>query len=374
MRKFLLFVTVTIVAIISSCSSSNKTVSYAEDKAYYDALKKLSKKPNEPLLQRDVVDLYNQAVQQHEARISSYKGSMELNRYDRMLAEYNTLQRINESIRTSSVFREVSSKNYLAETQSVKEEAAAAYYDEAMRNLDEGTKQSARRAYEQFGRSRQYVQGYKDTDRMTRIAYESSIVNILINPISNAFNGSWGGSWNVDPRFMYMHQDLVRDLGGQNGNGTVRYFTDMDARRLNIRPDWVIDINWSFMSSPPNVVNRYNRDLSKQIEAGKDTSGRPVYQTVRATLHVTRYQNPPNDIDYRIVDVESNRTLDWNRIQTNSNTGVFETATFTGDSRALDSNDWNLVNNRQNGMQEQMVREMYNDLQRELRSRIQARL
>jgi hypothetical protein len=374
MRKYLLFVAISFTALFSSCSSSNKTVSYAEDKAYYDALKKLSKKPDEPQLKKDVVDLYNQAVQQHESRISSYRTSMELNRYDKILAEYNTLQRINESIRTSSAFREVSSRNYQTEIQSVKEEAAAALYNDAMRNLDEGTKQGARRAYEQFSKSRQYVQGYKDTDRMIKVAYESSIVNILINPISNAFNGSWGNSWNVDPRFMYMHQDLVRDLGGQTGNGSVRYFTDMDARRLNIRPDWVIDINWSFMSSPPNILNRYNRDLSKQIEVGKDTSGRPVYQTVSATLHVTRFQSLANDIDYRIVDVESNRTLDWNRIQTNNNAGVFETATFTGDSRALSSNDWNLVNNRQNGMQEQMVREMYNDLQRELRSRIQARL
>jgi len=171
-----------------------------------------------------------------------------------------------------------------------------------------------------------------------------------------------------------MHEQLIRDLGGQSGSNSFRYFSEMDTRRLDIRPDWVIDINWSYMSSPPNVINRYDRQVNKNIEIGKDTLNKPVYQTVKATLHITRYQNPSNDIDYRIVDVQTNQTLDWNRIQTSSNSQVYETATFSGDSRALSSNDWALVNSRGSGnQQDQMIRDMYNDLLRELRSRIQSR-
>ena len=65
MRSHLLLITL-ITSFFFACGSANKTTAYAEDKAYYDALKKLSKKQNEPQLQKDVVDLYNQAVQQHE--------------------------------------------------------------------------------------------------------------------------------------------------------------------------------------------------------------------------------------------------------------------------------------------------------------------
>lgn len=361
-------------SLLFSCGSSNKTVSYAEDKAFYDALKKLEKKPNEAQLRKDVVDLYTQAVNQHEERINVYRNSMELNRYDRMIAEYNTLQRLNESIRTSSVFREVNSKNYLSEIQSVRQQAAEAYYQEGMRNLDYGTKRDARRAYDHFNKARQYVSNYKDVDRMMNVAYEASIVNVLINPIQNAMPGMWNSNWNYDPRFRLMHEQLVRDLGAQSGTSSVRYFTDMDLRRLNIRPDWVVDVNWSYMSMPPNVINRYDREVSKNVQVGKDTSGRPIYQQVRAVLHITRFQNAQNDIDYRIVDVETNQTLDWNRIQTSANNQVYETATFTGDSRALSSDDWRLVNNRGNINQDQMIRDMYNDLLRELRSRIQSKL
>ena len=373
--KLHLLLTSLFISLLWSCGSSNKTVAYAEDKAYYDALKKLSKKPGEPQLKKDVVDLYNQAVQQHEHRISVYRNSMEPNRYDMIITEYNTLQKINESIRTSSVFREVESKNYLNYIQNTKQEAAEMYYQSGLRNMDYGTKQDARRAYDDFRKTRQYVSNYKDADRLMNAAYEASIINVMINPIQNSFPGMWNTSnWNYDPRFRFMHEQLVRDLGGQSGNNSFRYFTEMDTRRMNIRPDWVVDVNWSYMSSPPNVLNRYDRQVSKNIEIGKDTANKPVYQTVKATLHITRYQNPSNDIDYRIIDVETNQTLDWNRIQTSSNSQVYETATFTGDSRALSSNDWELVNSRgSRNQQDQMIRDMYNDLLRELRSRIQSR-
>ena len=91
---------------------------------------------------------------------------------------------------------------------------------------------------------------------------------------------------------------------------------------------------------------------------------------------MTRYQNPANDIDYRIVDANTNQTLDWNRVQTSSNGQIFETATFTGDSRALSQDDWRLVNSRggNGNQQDQMIREMYDDLLRELRNRISTRV
>jgi hypothetical protein len=376
MRTRILFCFI-LVSLLTACSSSNKTVTYAENRALSDALKKLNKRPDDPALKRDVIDLYNQAVNQHEQRISAYRSSVDMNRFDGMIAEYNTLQKINESVRTSSVFRDVQTKNYLADIQEVKTEAAESYYQSGLRNLDYGTKRDARRAYDDFQRTKRYVGYYKDVDRMIRVAYEASVVNVLINPIQNSFPGMWNSNnnWNYDPRIRYLHEQLARDLGGQSGSGQTRYFTEMDMRRLNIMPDVVVDINWSFMQSPPNVINRYTRQLSKTIEIGKDTANRPVYQTVRATLHITRYQNQSNDIDYRIVDAVTNQTLDWNRIQTRNNSQIFETATYTGDSRALSDEDWRLVNNRGNSnQQDQMIREMYDDLLRELRNRISSRM
>ncbi len=357
-----------------ACGNPQKAVSYSEDKVFFETLKKLQKKPNEQSLKNDVIDLYKQAVRGHEDRISAFKSSAELRKYDNIISEYNSLQRLSDAIRTSSAFRDVDAKNYFGELQGVKEEAAEAYYGAAQEELRSDTREGAKTANLYFQKTSQYVPNYRDAARMQKEAYERSIVNILINPIQDRlYGGGWNNNWNNDMRVRFMHEQLVRDLGGASGVGSARFFTDMDARRLNLRPDWVIDISWGDLSSPPIVMNRYNRQLSRNVEIGKDTSGKPVYQNVKATLSVTSYQNPGADIDYRIVDVETNTNLEWNRVNLN-NGAVFETATFSGDSRALDSQDWALVNNRLNrSTNEQTMREMYNQLLNELRMRIRNR-
>jgi hypothetical protein len=358
-----------------SCRNPQKAVTYSEDRVFFETLRKLEKKPNDPALKTDVRDLFKQAVQGHEDRIIAYKGSSELRRYDQMIGEYNALQRLSDAIRTSSVFRDVDAKNYFGELQGVKEEAAEAYYTAGLQELREDTREGAKRANQYFQKTAQYLPNYRDVARLQKEAYERSIVNIMINPIQDRlYGGSWGNNWNNDMRVRFMHEQLVRDLGGQMGAGSARFFTDMDARRLNIRPDWVVDVSWGNLSMPPTILNRYNRQLSRNVEVGKDTSGKPVFQNVKATLYVTRYQNPGADIDYRIVDVETNTNLEWNRVNVN-NAAIFETATFSGDSRALSPSDWELVNNRWNtNTNEQMMRDMYNQLLNELRMRIRSRI
>jgi len=374
MRNYYPLILLFITLLGIGCRNPQKAVSYSEDRVFFESLKTLEKKPNDPQLKTDVKDLFKQAVQGHEDRISAYRGSSDLRRYDQMISEFNSLQRLSDAIRTSSVFREVDARNYFEEQQRVREEAAEAYYNAGLQELREDTREGARNAHQFFQKSGQYVPNYKDVSRLQREAYERSIVNIMINPVQDRlFNGNWGNSWNNDMRVRFMHEQLARDLGGQMGIGSARFFTDMDARRLNIRPDWIVDISWGNLSMPPTILNRYNRQLSRNVEIGKDTAGKPVYQNVKAILSVTRYQNPGADIDYRIVDVETNTNLEWNRVNVN-NAAIFETATFSGDSRALGPADWELVNNRWNSTtNDQMMRDMYNQLLSELRMRIRSR-
>jgi hypothetical protein len=272
------------------------------------------------------------------------------------------------------VFRDVDAKNYFGELQRAKEEAAEAYYVAGVQEMREDTREGAKQANQYFQKVGQYVPNYKDVTRLQREASERSVVKVMINPVQDRFiGGGWNNNWNNDMRVRFLHEQLARDLGGQMGGGQARFFTDMDARRLNVRPDWIVDISWGNLSMPPTILNRYNRELSRSVEVGKDTSGRPVFQNVKATLSVTRYQNPGADIDYRIVDVETNTNLEWSRVNVN-NAAIFETATFSGDSRALSPADWGLVNNRwNNNNNDQMMRDMYNQLLNELRMRIRNR-
>jgi len=373
MRSFILFTSFLASLFCISCGSSRKAVSYSEDKAFYDVLKKLNKKPNDPALRMQTTDFFNQAVKQHQERITANRESSDLGRYDKIISEYNALQQLSDAVRTSPVYREVSPINYYSSIQSTKEEAAAAYYNSGLDYMGVNDRQSAQKAYDMFRKSEQYVPNYKDASVMMKNAYEKSIVNIVVNPPRN--NGFYSGWINSDYRSMYLDDQVVRDLGGPNASGmAARFFTEADVRRLNVQPDWVIDIIMDNLYQQP-IESRSSRNVSRQIQVGSDTSGKPIMQTVNARLHITKFQYPnTSNIEYRVTDIQSNQSVAWDRVPLDVDR-IFETATYSGDSRALSQSDWALVNNNNAPIESgRLTREGYNRFINNLKSRIRTQV
>jgi hypothetical protein len=101
------------------------------------------------------------------------------------------------------------------------------------------TAEGAKQAYLYFQKSSQYVPGYKEVTRLQKEAYERSIMNIMINPIQDEVYGGGWNNWNSDMRVRFMHEQLVRDTGRSLWKFRVSpIFTESDARRLNVSPDW----------------------------------------------------------------------------------------------------------------------------------------
>jgi len=119
----------------------------------------------------------------------------------------------------------------------------------------------------------------------------------------------------------------------------------MQARSENIQPDWVVDMIWQYLNIPEPMTNQDSRTICKQIENGKDTLGRIQYRTVTATLQITRkHFTASGDMELTITDVTTGTSITSNRYSEQF-TWQEEYATYTGDSRALDSNDLALINN-----------------------------
>ncbi|MDX2047036.1 MAG: hypothetical protein SFU87_09625 [Chitinophagaceae bacterium] len=356
---------------IMGCSSSNKAVSYNEDKVFYEKLKKFKKKPHDELLKKEVVAFYEQAVKQHEDKIAAYRSGSELSRYDRIISEYNSLQWLGDLIRGSVANNLVKTINYYQVIQLTKEEAAAAYYNAGLDYLDKEEREDVKKAYNAFKKTGQYVSNYKDAARKMQEAYDRSIVNIVINPIRD--NNLFFTNWNTSFRNDRLQESLVRDLGGQYASTVpARFYTDWEARRNNISADWVVDLSWNNLYVPQPSTNRYSRNVSKNIQTGTDTSGKPVYKTVYATLQVTRrFFNANGEMEYRITETGSGKNIGWNRLNADYNWQE-EYASYTGDSRALDSADWALINNTNYRMpnREDIVEEMFRRIYPDLRNRI----
>jgi hypothetical protein len=369
-----------VLLVLSSCGSSKYIAgNTAEDKALASALKKLDKSPADTSLQNSLKYLYNDAALAHLNNIERYQKLQNEERYDKIIAEYQSLQKLSEIIKSSSIARRfVTAPSYLNEIQNAKMQAAEDFYDyglELIKNAE--GKLSYKKAYYAFQNANRYVPGYKDVKRQINNAFQNSILNIVINPVTDNSDyyqsigrNRFGNSFNSD----MMQRSLVRDLGGDfNKSAEARFYTDNEASRARIDVDWIVDIMWTNLDIPRPFTNQYSKNVSKEIEIGTDTSGKKRYQTVTATLYLTkRYFTAQGDLECRVTDAVTRRNVDLKRYTSRVDWSQ-EYGTYKGDSRALSEIDWAMINLRNPILpsREEILAGLFDKMYPQLRSGIQ---
>jgi len=373
MRRILTLSTVVLsLLVFSACSSSKKMAASKPDKELFNAIKAIEKSNNAEA-RKDLPLLYQQAVQRHENEIAAYKMSEDPERWVKIIAELEALQNIYSAINASpATARLVSAQSYSAAIVDARETGAAEYYGKGVEFLQSDDRDDARMAYKAFQAVNMIYPNYKDVPMLMKKAKEKGTLDVVINMVESRGYMYPGGSFAADN----FQRNLVRDLGGNYGNGSTgaRFYTDFEVRSRKINPDWAVDLNWANMYISPIRTNSYTRNVSKEIQTGKDTSGKAIYQTVTATLHITQTNiNAQGDMEYHITDLSDDESIEWNRVPGYLNS-VIETATYTGDSRALSSYDWNMVNNRRYSYMSEadIIDALYNEVYAQLRNRIEA--
>ena len=338
-----------ITFLFAACNSSKSIPKTTEDKTLFSVIKKLDKDPSNTELKNTITNLYKEAAKSHLDKIEVYNTLTEPDRWIRIIKEYEALKNLSEIITNSAAAKIVNASSYTSELQIAKQNGAEAYYNIGISNLKNGDKQSARNAYYSFKKANEFVPGYKDVRQQINIAFENSVVKVVINPVrDNTFFynsmgwNNYGNNFNND----YFQRSLVTDLGGNyNKNSPAQFYTDWEARRENIRPDWEVDLTWMYLNIPQPITNQYSRNISRQIETGRDTSGKVYYQTVTATLNIVKkYFTASGDMELKITDINTGRNITIGRYSDQFNWQE-EYATYYGDSRALSNNDYALLNN-----------------------------
>ena len=351
MKTLKILAVVLVVVTLAYCGSSKKSqASVTEDKPLFAAINALNKNPNNSKALADLPVLYKQSVERHRNAIDVYRNSADPARWDKMLTELNALQNIYTSLSSNTgTIGVVKPVNYLQDIEDVKSLAAEDYYNQGVGFLEKDGRANSIQAYQLFQRSNQYINGYKDVSQKMNEAYQKSLLEVVINPIreDNLFYSSYYNSMN-DFRYRpeEYQQSLARDLGGRNVNSSMaRFYTDADAHRQNLNPDIVIDIVWRNMDPLRSVPSNFSRQRSQQVQTGTDTAGRPTYTTVYATVHVQQQQYSVRaNLDYNIHDTRTNNNVDYGTIPDDVS-WTESYATYSGDSRALTSEDWQLINN-----------------------------
>jgi hypothetical protein len=374
MKRLLLFM-FTIILLYACASNKNYLERADADKALQDAVKKLNKNSSDENASQALPILYSSIIENHLAKIKSFGSNKELSRWDKIINEYEYLQDAYDAIINSSpAFKLVNPRSYSTELLETRQAAAEAYYVFATDFFDKQGRDNARKAYNNFQKADKYVPGYKDAKANMQQAYENAIVNVVINPVQDNsffFNSGWGNSgYNYSNE--YFQQTLVRELSNYNNRYPAKFYTEWEARRDNIKPDWVIDLNLRNMDIPYPFTNSYSRNASSSVQVGTDSSGKAIYQTVYATVNITRMSFTARaDLEVNIKDVTTGKNISYRTFRDDYRWEQ-ERGNYTGDSRALSARDWQIINNYNYSAprKEEVLNELYRKIYPQVKNEI----
>ena len=370
MRNLILLLYVSL-ALVAGCGAPAAVRKYlsAEDEAVLELLDALKKKPNDAGLLNQLPDLYERAMSSRDAmrgyvltdnpagdRWVLWRRQLEASQYITKLVM--ALPAATNYIKNPRAFE--------SQIADARQQAAEEYYNLGLEYLNYQNRPYAQKALDMFTKANREVAGYKDVNRLMRDAELMAQMVVVVNPVDYyrfSFR-HWG--FNED----YLQWQMIRDLNNRSYRN-VRFYSDEEVRRLRLHPERVVDMRFDqlFISSPYTERRQYQR--SAQIPVDGSTGGnqtKPTYTTVTATVFVTRrYINANASLECRIYDVPTRRDILYDRFPGRYN-WVQETATYTGDQRALTQADWQLINNRFNQyptceeIAQQMIRDCYNQL------------
>ena len=376
MRQLYLLFSVVLLSLVSCKTTRNYLLRSDEDRTLFDVVKRLNKSPNDTSALNALPVIYPLIQQRHLANINTYNSIPNPSKWDKIISEYETLEKIHEAVsNVPTASRQVSTVSYLNELNASRQQAAEEYYRSGITFLSAPGREDAKEAYIYFKKAGKYVPGYKDSKAKMDAAFQNAIINVVINPVqdhSYFFNSGFGNS-GFNYNSQQFQQTLVRELGGVYASRyPARFYTDWEGEQNNVHPDWVVDLTLRNLDIPRPAIYNYSRTASRQIESGRDTSGRPIYQTIYANLNISRQSFTARGIlELNIIELNNRRNIAYNSFNETYDWQE-EFATYTGDSRALSSNDWALINNRQYGTPERddIMNELYRKFYPEVRNRI----
>ncbi len=366
-----------VALVFTSCKTSKDYLQRAnEDKTLFDIIKKLNKSPNDGDALKALPVVFENVTNLHVNKVAKYSTYKELSRWDKMLDEYAALQKIYDAvINSSAVSNVVTATSYQNNSYTTKQTAAEEYYNTALLLMQNQNRDEIKKAYTYFKKADKYVSNYNNAKTKMQEAFDAATINVLINPVQDNsffFNTGWGNTgYNYSNE--YFLKNLVRELGGQNSSRyPAKFYTEWEARRDNVKPDWVVNLTLRNLDIPRPQTYTSQRNVSKQIENGRDTAGRIIYKTVYATI----YTNQQSFIARGQMDVNITETTTRKYITSASYNDEYrwqqETATYTGDNRALSGNDWNLINtqNFNQPTKEEVLNELYRKIYPQVRNKI----
>ncbi len=363
--------------VLTACSPTKQIEKRytPDDKLVFDLIERLKKNPNDADAAKQLPEAYEQAAEvRKNINSNTFNNMNEGDRWIEISRQLLVAQQLYSEIKGSPVISKIISNPWdpTVKIQEAKQKAAAEYYNQGQQYLTYNNRPYARKAYDMFVKANTAYPNYKDVREMMEQSKLLATIKVVVNPV-NYDNYGWNyWGFNND----YLQYKIIRDLNNSSYRD-VKFYSEDEARRSNIRPDRIVNLTFTDLYIGQLFNDRYSIDRTKQIEVGqtKTNPPQPIYETVKATVYVTRrVLQSRASLECRIYDWASNRNILFDRFPDN-NTWKDESARYTGDKRALEQSDWNLINNSstinppsRNELAQRLIDNCYNQLLSRIRN------
>lgn len=374
MRTLVILICTT--ALFASCTVSKSYLDKKNEvRAISGAIKKLQKSPTDAEATEALPILYERILNEKLAKIELLQNKNNLDQWQQILNVYNELQKIYDDIVTTpAALQLVTPEDFRNEIMDVRYSGAEAWYNAAEVYDSSPYKSDIKKAYEHFRKSNNFIANYKDVAARMADARARSILNIVINPVSANLGVSLHGisMFEMDKAGDAFQSQLLRELNTGLYNDQAVFLSDRDAQRANIVADRIVNVYLSDFDFPSPHESSTEREVSRQVETGKDTSGKAIYKTYTAKIKTTTLTyNVSIRMTVVVTDLERNRTV-RDSDESASTSWTEQVTTFTGSRRALSSSDIDLLDKNLNQQRSlfsvltELYQEVYSDVKTDI--------
>ena len=356
---------------ITGCKSAGSALDRGDyGEAIELSIRKLRKDPSDGEALTILKAAYRKETSRREDRIRQMLSSSNSVNYDRIYSEYAYLQSLYNNIEDlDAAARFVKPQDYSSYLATYEQKAVEHHIEMAEGEISEGTKVALRQAYSHLGNALSYQPKNISLKRWRDSVYEASITNIVILPVD--LYGS-----RPSYSFQGFENELTRLMNYSSANSFYKFYTNWEANNRQVQPDEVMELRLGpiFIGQPQeerNSVERTERVVIKETVYRPDSIIKE-YANVKARVNTVNRLVKSGAAIYITVKNARGSVMFQDRVD-GLHQWQEEIVSYTGDERALTSDDRKKINRSGNNTmpsEDQVFRELVSDLKNNLKTQL----
>lgn len=324
-----------------SCSTGKKALQKGDySSAILKAVDRLKSSPENKNATRVIREGYPMMLDWTQEELDQVLSTNSTFKWERAISLMEQVNRLSSAIRSTPASRKIISnpKTYTSELTMAYERAAEVRYNAGLEELKLNTKESARRAYDNFWTANRYVEGYKDVIELMQEAKHLATVNVILQTIPAPTI-----KYKLSSEFFY--DQVFKFLNNQYGpNSFIRVYSPYQAEKENLnRPDFVVNMEFFDFSVGNLTHSEKEESLENKVKIETRDTTQTHYKTYKAKLKTfTDQVISGGRLRVRIYEPASDRLL-MDDLVPGSFTWVNEYAMFVGDEEALTKHQFELT-------------------------------